>query len=350
LGAAAEHAEAFGLGQHRLDLHRRQAGGDLRQLRRDELENRRPHQELLVDCRKVANHLLGQVVVELVMSSREAANKGAGLGWRPLPQSGLDEGERRRPALRPPRELSENIRLKRPAVGLPEQLLHLGIGETQLGDSDLRQLPERAQASNGDRGLTTTGEDDRQSLRSTGDDLPRDQANVGDFIRHVEIVEDQNCAVGGDRRQLGEKRLDRVLASRSAGLERAEDCRGRRRKSGIVLAAGGNEMRQEADPVSIFVVDSVPQRPEPRSTREVRQECRLAIAGVGDDEYDPAVDLDLEPVEKARPRQRLVSKRRGLDLPWLDRIAAHVVPCIDADAIGRRDQRAPGADRDRGAG
>src|SRR6185312_11627656 len=51
----------------------------------------------------------------------------------------------------------------------------------------------------------------------------------------------------------------------------------------------------------------------------------------------------------ARAGEGLVTKRRDLDLPGLDRIAAHAILCIDADASGRRDHRAPRSDRDRRA-
>ena len=163
----------------------------------------------------------------------------------------------------------------------------------------------------------------------------------------MEVVEDQDGAVLGDRRQLGEERLDRVLAARAPGFERAQERGGRRREPGIVLATGGDEVRQEPDPVAILLVDAIPQRAEPRSTGEIRQKRGLAVARVGNHEHDPAVNPDVQPVEQARSGQRLVPKRRGLDLPGLNRIAAHVVPCIDADAIGRRDHRAARADGNR---
>ena len=103
---------------------------------------------------------------------------------------------------------------------------------------------------------------------------------------------------------------------------------------------------RKPDPVAILLVDPVPDRSKPGAPREVGQESRLAVAGVGDDEHDPAVDLDVEPVEQPHPRQRLVAERRCLDLSRLDRIR-HAVPRLDADAIGCRIHRTSRADRDR---
>src|SRR5215213_337748 len=58
--AAAQHPETLGLADHRFDLDRRQRGRDLGKLRRDALQNRGPHQELLLDQWKVADDLLGE--------------------------------------------------------------------------------------------------------------------------------------------------------------------------------------------------------------------------------------------------------------------------------------------------
>ena len=232
---------------------------------------------------------------------------------------------------------------------LAEELLHLRLREAQFRDPDLGQLAQRPQSGDRDGGLAAAREHDREALRRAGDDLPGDQPDVGDLVGKVKVIEDQGRAIAGDRRKLGEEGLDRVLARRPTGFERPEEGRGRRRKVRVVLAPGGDEMRQEPDPVAILLVDPVPERPQPRSPREVGQERGLAVARVADHEHDTAVDLHVQPVQQARSGEGLVTKRRGLDLPGLDRIAAHAILCIDADASGRRDHRAPRADRDRRA-
>src|SRR4051794_29870721 len=83
---AAEKAQPLRLEDERLDLDRAESGRDLNQLRRDDLEDRRPHQELLMDHRKVADNLLCEVVMELVASARQAPDERPGLGWGSLPE------------------------------------------------------------------------------------------------------------------------------------------------------------------------------------------------------------------------------------------------------------------------
>ena len=81
-----------------------------------------------------------------------------------------------------------------------------------------------------------------------------------------------------------------------------------------MLAAGGDEVVEERDPVAVVVVQPIPERPQAGPPGEVGQQRGLAVAGVGQDEDDPAVDLGVQPVEQPVPRQRLVAERRRLDL------------------------------------
>ena len=62
-----------------------------------------------------------------------------------------------------------------------------------------------------------------------------------------------------------------------------------------------------------------------RPTREVGEERGLAVARVGEDEDDALMDLGGQPIEQAVARERLVPKRRALDLRELDRVAVHPV-------------------------
>ena len=162
----------------------------------------------------------------------------------------------------------------------------------------------------------------------------------------MEVVEDQRRALRRDRLELGEKGLDRIVAGRTARSEGTQDRRRSRREVRVVLAAGRHQVRQEADPIPIIVVEPVPDRPEPGPAREVREERRLAVAGVGDHEEHAAVDLRLEPVEQARARKDLVAQRGRLNFSRLDRVA-HAGASLGADAVGRRSHRAARADRDR---
>ena len=112
----------------------------------------------------------------------------------------------------------------------------------------------------------------------------------------------------------------------------------------VGLTAGGDEVVQERDPVAVVLVEAIPERAKSRSTGEVGEERGLAVAGIGEDEDDPVVDLRGEPIEQPMTRQRLIPQRRRLDLRVLDRIAAHVVAVGSAALCGgdRRSARADG--------
>src|SRR5439155_24336829 len=79
-----------------------------------------------------------------------------------------------------------------------------------------------------------------------------------------------------------------------------------------------------------MAVEPIPQRAEARSPREVREQGRLAVAGLGDNEQDAVMNLCGEPVEEPVPGQRLVTERWALNLRRLDRVAsdAAVVPSV----------------------
>ena len=112
----------------------------------------------------------------------------------------------------------------------------------------------------------------------------------------------------------------------------------------IVLAAGGDEMAQERDPVAIVLIEAIPERAQPRPSREVGQQRGLAVAGVRKDEDHAVVDLGGQPIEQPVPGERLVTQRRALDLRGLDRVPVHSVAegSMRERAGGRRLLRAYG--------
>ena len=206
--------------------------------------------------------------------------------------------------------------------------------------------PAARSRASGIGGVAAAGEDDRQPLGRPRDELAGDQADVRRLVDEVEVVEDQHRAVFGDRRA--------ARAGRPRSRPRASGRRSARSLSsaavvganaGIVLASGGDEVAQERDPVAVVVIEPVPEGPEPGPPREVGQERRLAVAGVGEDEDHPVMDLGREPIEQAVAGQGLVAQRRTLDLRGLDRIPVHSVaraPCGDGPAAaGRQGRRRP---------
>src|SRR3954449_3919772 len=136
--------------------------------------------------------------MELVSSARQTAHERPCFGRRPLAKGGLDEGQRCRPAFGPAGELRKDVRFQRPAVRLTEQLLELRVGESEVAEAELSELPDRPELRDRDSGLAPAREDDREPLRSAGDDLAGDQTDIRSFIREVEVVEDEGRALGGD--------------------------------------------------------------------------------------------------------------------------------------------------------
>ena len=94
---------------------------------------------------------------------------------------------------------------------------------------------------------------------------------------------------------------------------------------GVVLPPGRDQVAQERHPVPVVVIQPIPQGPDASPPREVRQQGRLAVAGVGQDQDDAVMDLRGDPIQQPVPGQRLVTKRRPLDLRGLDRIPGHAV-------------------------
>ena len=242
------------------------------------------------------------------MSDRAAPPAPAG-GMRPSPRSGQPDRSGRR--------------LQAPAVRLGEQLRGLGRVESQLACTELRDLADRAQpaprAPRAGDGWRT-----RWSCAPAhaSQQLTRDVPNVGGVIDEVEVVEDQDGAVDRDRWELAQEgvehgfaprpiRTDLGAAGRSSPARMPGRVRGPRQPGG----AGTTPSR---DPSSSSRYHRVRSRDPPR---EVGEEGRLAVPGIGQDEDDAAVDLGAQPIQQPRTFERLVAERRTLHLRQLDRVA-----------------------------
>jgi hypothetical protein len=160
---------------------------------------------------------------------------------------------------------------------------------------------------------------------------------VGRVIDEVEVVEDQHGPGTGDGRQFADECRECHIPAR-AGWPGIGQQRSRRRREGrIVLAARGDEVVQQRDPIAVVWIEPIPQRAQPRPSRKVRKECRLSVSGISQEEDDPAMDLQSKPVEKTRSLERLVAECRTLDLRDLDRVAAAFVA-----QVGTPGRRRPG--------
>ena len=80
-------------------------------------------------------------------------------------------------------------------------------------------------------------------------------------------------------------------------------------------------------PVTVRLVEAIPEGAQPRSSREVREEGRLAVAGLGEHEDHPPMNLRVEPIEQPVAAERLLAHRWRLDLRRLDGIPVHLDRC-----------------------
>ena len=129
-------------------LHGIESGDDGREFGGDDLQDRGSHQELLQVFREVADDLLREVVVELLVGAGQAPDESAHLGRRPVAERRLDELERRRPALvwavsRPGR------RARVAPVRLGEEARGLGSVEPQVVGPDSATSPKPADGRTG---------------------------------------------------------------------------------------------------------------------------------------------------------------------------------------------------------
>ena len=81
---------------------------------------RRSNQEVAQLRFEVADDLLGQVVVQVAFGARQRVHEGAHLARGSAVHRGLDQLERRRPAVGPRLQVAQDVRLERVMVGVAE--------------------------------------------------------------------------------------------------------------------------------------------------------------------------------------------------------------------------------------
>ena len=158
-----------------------------------------------------------------------------------------------------------------------------------------------------------------RAVQVLGDDLADDLADIGDR------------PPGGDRRRsaprprprsMAAPRWNESIASSRVGPPASSE-RSKPRVSGANSGSCSRPaaIRWDRKPTqSRSSSSSRYQIVAARPSGEVREQRRLAIAGIGDHVDHPAVDLRLKPVQQAGSSKGLVPQRRGLDLGGLDRI------------------------------
>jgi len=306
-------------------------GGDLRgcgcQLRRDNREEAAALDEVLGRPRHPAHDLLGKVVVQVALATRETSDDAANLVTRAPADHRLDEPQRGRPPFRRARQVVEEIALQGVVVGVPKEALRLIAVETQVVRADLGGFSDGPQAGEGERGPRARRDDDRQPVRAADHELADDLPDLRDVVHLLIVVEDQGAADHRPRSKLGQERLDDRAPAAEVGGQLAEKPLGVRGERRIDLPARGDDVVDEDGPVAVVLIQAIPERANAGSPAPVREERGLAIAGIGDDEREPGAGLRVKPVQQPVAPKRLLGEERRLNLADLDRVAEdfHVV-------------------------
>ena len=228
---------------------------------------------------QVADDLLGEVVVELLVGAAQAPDEPADLGRRPIAERGLDELERRGPAFGPGGDVGEDVGFELAPVRLGEEPRRLGSVEPEVVGPDLGDLARGAQPGERDRSASAgwrrrstaapgaRATSSRAMIRTSGDSSTRWKSSR---MRTAPC----SAIVGSSRRKtsVAASRVGPPVA-RSLSIAAVVG-----RELGIVLPARGDEVAQERDPVPIVVVEPIPQGPQPGPPREIGEERRLAVA------------------------------------------------------------------------
>ena len=260
-------------------------------------------------------------MVRAVQTSNEASD----LGGRAIAKSCLDQLQRRDPPLGPNRQVGQDVGFQSAPVRLGEELRGFGgSNRSSLVPSSATSPTARslANGTEGCRRLANTivrrsgarASSSRVMWRTSAASSTRWKSSR---IRTAPLV----AIVGSSRMKAVEHDLPPGIAAADLGQQAGR----RRRECRIVLAACGDQMVQERDPVPVVIVEPIPQRPHPGPTGEVGQQGRLAVPGIGEDEDDPAMDLRVQPVQQPRPLEGFVAQRWTLDLGQLDREAVDLV-------------------------
>ena len=148
--------------------------------------------------------------------------------------------------------------------------------------------------------------------------------HLGRVVDEVEVVEHERRRLAGHAAELAKEGVEHGVERRRGRRRLAEQAARRGAEVGNVNPDRRDEVRQEADPVAVAAIQPIPEHSDAGSAGEVREQRRLAVAGLGDEEHDPAMDLDRQPLEEAVAGERLVAQRGRLDLADLDRVLGHL--------------------------
>ena len=135
-----QEPEPFAFSDQPMNGCRIHAARDLGGLGLDRLKDGRPHEEVLVLLRELADDLLGEIVVEIRCRPGQRSNERARFDRRALADGRTDEMKRGRPALGSAGEIGQDVALERVPVRLAKQLTRLGFGESQVHRAHLGEL------------------------------------------------------------------------------------------------------------------------------------------------------------------------------------------------------------------
>jgi hypothetical protein len=201
---------------------------------------------------------------------------------------------------------------------------------------ELGHLSERSEPREAEWWRLPACEDERESLRRSGEELVDDLADVRCVVDDVEIIEHERRRLGGELAELAKEGLHHVVARRWRPPRLAKQRVGGGREPGMVDPEGRRQVGDEPDPVSIAAIQAEPHRANARTSREVGEKRCFSVSRLRRDEDDSAVDLEGEPLEQAIAGERFVAKRWRLDFLELDRELRRPAGQARAAGSGRR--------------
>ena len=161
-------------------------------------------------------------------------------------------------------------------TGGTQELVRLGLVQTQLVMTDLDREAARPQRTQWQRGPASCGEHQLRALRDMPGQLG-DGGQAARVVEEVQVIEDQNRSLVHRREGCRDARHHGSL-DRSAGRRQCvEHARVELRDA----VERGRDVRQQDDRVVVVLVDGHPCERTPRARAPLRQQRRLPPTGTG---------------------------------------------------------------------
>ena len=222
--------------------------------------------------------------MQVAVSTRKAPDDRPNLGPRTPVDHGLDQPQSGCPSLGRAGEVVEQVAFEWVMVGVAEQALRLVAVEPEVVGSDLGRLADRAEAREREGGSRSRGDDDREPIRATDHEVTDDLPDLRHVVHVLVVVEDEGRSDDRPGPELRQERPHDRAPVPKVCRELAQESGRVRGELRVDLAAGRDDVMDEDGPVSIVLVQPVPERADAGPPAPVGEERRLAVARIGDDE------------------------------------------------------------------